>query len=420
MGGLPRKIYGGVKRVAFQPYVRAYALPVAVGIAAICGILIFSTLMRSDLTYYEYSYNGKVLGVVKDEAEVYRTVSRPEARETINEKAGASVILDDDGDIEVKKIIKLEPAAVSIDKEDDIISNIATLGDVNVEGQAVHTGKEEIGTVASEGEAEKLLGLIRDHWVGDEDQSRFSEIEFTDEISLSETKTTRKNIETAEDIFTRLERTSFSAIGVRTVETVNYEEKYEEDPVYTNDDKRYEDYELVLTPGAAGLREVTAKRVRVNGELTEEAPTSYEVIQPATASSVVKGTRKLPDPVGSGKFARPTEKGAISSPFGPRWGRMHKGIDIDINYAPVYSAGDGKVVYTGSKGDGYGVMVIIDHGDGFETLYGHLSRSAVNIGDEVYKGQRIATSGNTGRSTGPHLHFEVRVNGVQRNPLEYL
>jgi murein DD-endopeptidase MepM/ murein hydrolase activator NlpD len=422
--GFKRFLLGGLDSVrgfiAGKPYVRAYALPVSVGAAALCGILIFSSLMTRDLTYYEYGYDGKVLGVVKDESDVYRTVSRPESRDMINERVGAPVVLDDDEKIEVRKVIKLTSSEVSVDKEDDIISNIATLGDVTVVGQAVHTGKDDIGTLASGAEVDKLLGLVRDHWLEGEDLSRYSEIGFTDEVSTDEITTTRKNIETADEVFVRLSRTSFSAIGVKTVEITDYDEEYEEAPVIVDDDKRYEDYELVVTPGATGLRHVTAECVRVNGELTEQTPVSYDVIRPATAAYAVRGTKKLPEAVGSGKFARPAKGGAITSPFGPRWGRMHKGIDIDINYAPVYAAGDGKVVYTGNRGDGYGTMVLIDHGEGFETLYGHLSRSSVNVGDEVYKGQRIATSGNTGRSTGAHLHFEVRKDGVQRNPLGYL
>jgi murein DD-endopeptidase MepM/ murein hydrolase activator NlpD len=403
-----------------HPSVRVYAPPVLVGVLSVCGILFFSTIMTSDFTYYEYSYKGKVLGVVKNEAEVYRTVSRPEVKKAIDEKAGASIVWDEDDGIAVKKVIKLAPADTPVDKEDDIITNIASLDEVGVVGQAVYSDGENIGTVASEAEADRLLGLVKEQALSGEDPDRFSEIDFTGEVTLSEAKTKRKNIETADEIVARLAQVSFAAIGVRTVETVNYEEEFEETPVYSDDEERYEDYELVLTPGAAGLRRVTADLVRVNGEVAECNPTAYEVVRPAVAAHIVRGAKKLPEPIGSGMFVRPTKGGSVSSPFGPRWGRRHEGIDIDIKYAPVYAAGDGKVVYTGNRGDGYGVMVMIDHGDGYSTLYGHLSRSAVEIGDEVYKGQRIATSGNTGRSTGAHLHFEVRVNGTPRNPLDYL
>jgi murein DD-endopeptidase MepM/ murein hydrolase activator NlpD len=412
--------YRGARDVAANPSVRAYTPSVLVGALAVCGILFFSTIITSDFTYYEYSYKGKVLGVVKNEAEVYLTVSRPEVKEAIDERAGASIVPDELGGIAVKKVIKLASADVPVDKEDDIITNIASLDEVGVVGQAVYSDGESIGTVASEAEADRLLELVKEQALAGESPERFSEVDFTGEVTRGEARTKRKNIETADEIVTRLAQTSFSAIGVRTVETVNYEEEYEETPVYVDDEERYEDYELVVTPGATGLRKVTADLVRVSGELTEQHPTAYEVVRPAVAAYVVRGAKKLPEPIGKGMFVRPAEGGSLSSPFGPRWGRMHEGIDIDIKYAPVYAAGDGKVVYTGNRGDGYGVMITIDHGDGYSTLYGHLSRSAVQIGDEVYKGQRIATSGNTGRSTGAHLHFEVRVNGTPRDPLDYL
>jgi murein DD-endopeptidase MepM/ murein hydrolase activator NlpD len=406
--------------VAKQPTFRAYAPPVAAGVLAVCGIFFFSTVITSDFTYYEYSYNGKVLGIVKSEAEVYRTVDRPEAKEAINEKAGATVVLGDDEGIAVKKVIKFTAADVPVDQEDDIITNIASLEEVSVIGQAVYADGESIGTVANEAEADKLLALVKESALGDEDPGRFSEISFAGEVTRGETRTKRKNIETAEEIFDRLARTSSSAISVKTIETVRYEEAYDEEPIYIDDEERYEDYELLLTPGAAGLRKVTADLVRIDGGPAERHPTAYEIVQAAVAAHVVRGVKKLPEAIGEGRFVRPAKGGSLSSPFGPRWGRMHEGIDIDIKYAPVYAAGDGKVVYTGNRGDGYGIVIMIDHGDGFKTLYAHLSRSAVEIGDEVYKGQRIATSGNTGKSTGAHLHFEVQVNGTPRNPLDYL
>ena len=109
----------------------------------------------------------------------------------------------------------------------------------------------------------------------------------------------------------------------------------------------------------------------------------------------------------------------ISSPFGKRWGRMHNGIDIPVGmYTPVMAAADGVVVTTGYDRNGWGNYVMIDHGNGNATLYAHLHQFKVSAGRCVKRGDVIALSGSTGRSTGPHLHFETWVNGRRRNPME--
>jgi len=120
-------------------------------------------------------------------------------------------------------------------------------------------------------------------------------------------------------------------------------------------------------------------------------------------------------------FEWPTISGArISSNFGQRWGRMHYGIDIAVPIGTqVYAAAAGTVTYAGPMGT-YGILVIIDHGNGVETRYAHLSRPVVSVGQRVKRGQLIAYSGNTGNSTGPHLHFEIRYRGTAVNPLQYL
>ncbi|MBP6884962.1 MAG: M23 family metallopeptidase, partial [Candidatus Pacebacteria bacterium] len=87
---------------------------------------------------------------------------------------------------------------------------------------------------------------------------------------------------------------------------------------------------------------------------------------------------------------------------------------------PVIASDTGTVSFSGCLGYGYGCHVIIDHGNGFQTLYGHLSRIDVNAGQNVGQGEKIGTLGSTGRSTGPHLHFEIRKGGVLQNPLGYL
>ncbi|MBE3577283.1 MAG: M23 family metallopeptidase [Limnochordales bacterium] len=112
--------------------------------------------------------------------------------------------------------------------------------------------------------------------------------------------------------------------------------------------------------------------------------------------------------------------GPISSYYGPRWGMVHEGIDIAVpTGTPVRAAAGGQVVYAGTYGS-YGKLVILDHGNGITTRYGHNSRILVTVGERVERGDVIARSGNTGRSTGPHVHFEIRKDGRPLNPLGYL
>jgi murein DD-endopeptidase MepM/ murein hydrolase activator NlpD len=109
-------------------------------------------------------------------------------------------------------------------------------------------------------------------------------------------------------------------------------------------------------------------------------------------------------------------KGTVTSEYGSRWGRLHAGIDIAApTGTPIWAAKAGTVVVAGSQG-GYGNTVVVDHGGGMTTLYGHQSRIAARTGQQVSQGQLIGYVGNTGNSTGPHLHFETRYGGSARNP----
>lgn len=122
---------------------------------------------------------------------------------------------------------------------------------------------------------------------------------------------------------------------------------------------------------------------------------------------------------GSGSLDYPAN-GTFTSPFGYRWGRLHGGIDIAVPVGtPVHASAAGTVRIAGWVG-GYGNYVCIDHGGGLSTCYGHNSRLGVSVGQKVSQGQVIAASGNTGNSTGPHIHFETRVNGVQKDPMGFL
>jgi murein DD-endopeptidase MepM/ murein hydrolase activator NlpD len=112
--------------------------------------------------------------------------------------------------------------------------------------------------------------------------------------------------------------------------------------------------------------------------------------------------------------------GRLSSPFGPRWGRLHAGIDIAApTGTPIAASKAGRVVISSWYG-GYGNLIVLDHGGGVETWYGHNSVNSAQVGQSVGQGQVIGRVGSTGNSTGPHVHFEIRLNGRPVNPVPYL
>ena len=129
-------------------------------------------------------------------------------------------------------------------------------------------------------------------------------------------------------------------------------------------------------------------------------------------------TASAPAPSASG-FAWPVS-GPVTSGFGTRWGRMHEGVDIAVpSGTPVHAAAAGTVIHAGWLG-GYGNLVVVDHGNGVSTAYAHNTSIAVAVGQQVAQGDVLSYSGSTGNSTGPHVHFEVRVNGAAVDPMGYL
>ncbi len=146
----------------------------------------------------------------------------------------------------------------------------------------------------------------------------------------------------------------------------------------------------------------------------------YEA-QQAAASRAARGgggteASSIPPPPSSGGQCRWPAAGRVTSEYGRRWGRLHAGIDIGApTGTPIGAALAGTVIYAGWQ-SGYGNVVIVSHGGGLSTLYGHQSRLGASLGQAVSSGQVIGYVGSTGNSTGPHLHFETRYGGVARNP----
>lgn len=171
--------------------------------------------------------------------------------------------------------------------------------------------------------------------------------------------------------------------------------------------------------------------------------TSVQIFVPAPKTNRFKAVATAPFANGNeadGPFGNPADKlpstrtgetsisflwpaaGKLTSKFGRRWGRMHKGIDIAGPVGtPIHAAADGTVVVAGWSSGGYGNLVEIRHADGTTTRYGHNSRLSVSAGQTVRQGQQVAEMGSTGHSTGSHLHFEIRPGGTNAvNPMAYL
>ena len=159
-------------------------------------------------------------------------------------------------------------------------------------------------------------------------------------------------------------------------------------------------------------------------ETNQEQLEAVEADIRAATSSASSGSGSISGSIGtgSGRLGYPTDSRTISAGF-PNYssGRYHGGIDFPVSTGSnVYAAGSGTVILVKYLNYSYGYYVMIDHGDGLSTLYAHNSSILVSVGQHVSAGQVIALSGSTGNSSGPHCHFEVRVNGNQVNPLSYL
>lgn len=197
-------------------------------------------------------------------------------------------------------------------------------------------------------------------------------------------------------------------------QTYTYMEQYTEPVQYVYDNSMYADERLTYQEGEPGNKSVTVMSVYENGIRCEERILDREIVKKATPEIIIVGTKEKPD------YIVPVEGYVITSEFGPRWGSIHHGVDFGVpEGTEVMAARDGVVIQTGWNGQ-LGISVSVEHADKTVTRYAHLSESNVELGDTVSQGDVIAYSGNTGFSTGPHLHFEVRIAGEAVNPLDYL
>jgi len=214
-----------------------------------------------------------------------------------------------------------------------------------------------------------------------------------------------------ETIIRKAANTYLTVEVTRTVvlqQAIPFAETVQEDPAQETD------YSAILTQGVDGTAEVTQRVTYVSGHAMEVTELSRTVVTPAVEQVKVVGTK---EPLVTGTYSSPFPGGIISSRYGMRSKyEFHTGLDLAGSYGSRILAADGGVVtYAGWKGN-YGKLVIVQHADGVETWYAHCSAYLVSVGDEVQQGEAIAKLGSTGRSTGPHVHFEIRINGETIDP----
>ncbi|WP_374720596.1 peptidoglycan DD-metalloendopeptidase family protein [Peribacillus tepidiphilus] len=171
--------------------------------------------------------------------------------------------------------------------------------------------------------------------------------------------------------------------------------------------------------GVNGQKNVNVLIIETNGKQTAQHVQAENVTKEPVSQITLKGTKVIPSR-GTGQLSWPAVGGYVSSKMGYRWGKMHKGIDIARPSNRTIKAADhGIVTFAGYDG-GYGNKIVINHQNGMETVYAHLSSINVQVGQTVQAGSEIGVMGSTGHSTGVHLHFEVIKNGKLVNPLLYL
>lgn len=214
-------------------------------------------------------------------------------------------------------------------------------------------------------------------------------------------------------------------LTIVNVERQNYVQDVPYQVEYQDDNTMYQGDYKVLSAGTFGKADVTANVTYINGEETARQVVASVTLSDPVTETQARGTIPRPTWFPTGSFRWPCN-GTITSYFGYRntgirgASTYHQGLDIANGYGTaIYAADGGTVTYSGWRG-GYGYLVIIDHGNGYQTYYGHNSSLVVSAGEHVYKGQQIARMGSTGVSSGNHCHFGILINGTFVNPLNYL
>ncbi|MCQ2552975.1 MAG: peptidoglycan DD-metalloendopeptidase family protein [Clostridia bacterium] len=397
------------------------------------GILAVALISISSISAYEYSYYGRVLGITRTKQEVYQTIDA--LGEKLSEASGANVNLDVERDIKFKRVVGLN---LDVDNSEDILNTLTYMKDIQVRAYAININGKQAVVLENEDTANNVLQAVRDYFVPEVPNVEYTSVTYDQTVTIDEVGVLLGDIWNPSDAAMYIERgtTKISdeikvdpLITVRTTEVEKTEKNVEFGTKYIESSELYVGEHDLISAGIYGVNEIVSEISRVNGQEIQRVVVSTTRTKNPVDAVYYTGTKPVPEKKGTGTFIWPIKnmkKSMITSKFGGRntgiigASTNHEGMDIGVPYGTKVYACDGGVVTFAGWRAGYGYVVIIDHGGLYETRYAHNSKLLVSTGDEIYQGQAIANAGNSGVSSGPHCHLEIRFNGVAKNPLNYL
>lgn len=310
---------------------------------------------------------------------------------------------------------------VHTDKE-KIEKEILLALNTNINLIQVKIGETCFGYVAKESEGKKILNKVGQLYIEKNkiNEKNLKEFEVSGKVDLIQAFGNPSKIDSVTNIAANIlsENSDYDLVNIKMKVLDEKEEVVDCDTKIIRSDEIYLGEERTQE-GEDGKKKVLNEITYENGEIVKESKVKEEIVVEPKDKIVLSGVK---DPI-EDRIAflnKPTRGWVVTSSFGLRWGKNHNGMDIAGEIGdPVLATFDG-VVRQRFYDTGYGNVIFLQHGNGMETIYGHLNGFNVVSGQSVKKGDLIGFVGNTGQSTGPHLHFELRVNGKAVDPKNYI
>ncbi|WP_151733366.1 M23 family metallopeptidase ['Paenibacillus yunnanensis' Narsing Rao et al. 2020] len=353
----------------------------------------------------QLTVDGEALGIVKDQETANAVLEAVKQHYAPQAVASAGVTL-------MKTAASSSVSAADSDKlESAEIREEVSIVPVKADPNKVLTVEEAVKTL-TEGDEEPLVYTVQEGDTVSAIATRFGITQ--DEIFRNNPAVKELTLQIGDELQLTVPQPDLTVV---TVEQVTEQVVTEPEVEIRKSDQLAAGKRKVVRPGQTGLKEMQYRVTKENGIVVKEEWLGQTVVKASLPEVVYSGTKVVGE--GTGMFAWPVSGASISSSFGERWGRAHKGVDLVSGNRTIKAADAGVVTFAGTQ-SGYGNVVIVNHKNGYVTYYGHLKSISVSVGQKLSQGSKIGIMGSTGRSTGTHLHFEIRKNGTAVNPMKYL